>query len=71
MRVQVSKSKNSESLYISKAVRIDGKSTSKVVERLGTLEEVKQKAQGQDPYEWARERAKVLTEQEKIKLARF
>ncbi|MDN6639591.1 MAG: IS1634 family transposase [Tetragenococcus sp.] len=65
MRVQVSKSKNSESLYISKAVRIDGKSTSKVVERLGTLEEVKQKAQGQDPYEWARERAQVLTEQEK------
>lgn len=66
MRVQVSKSKNSESLYISKAVRIDGKSTSKVVERLGTLEEVKQKAQGQDPYEWARERAQVLTEQEKM-----
>lgn len=65
MRVQVSKSKNSESLYISKAVRIDGKSTSKVVERLGTLEEVRQKAQGQDPYEWARERAQLLTEQEK------
>jgi len=65
MRVQVSKSKNSKSLYITKAVRIDGKSTSKVVEKLGTIEEVAQKAQGQDPYEWAKERAKLLTEQER------
>lgn len=65
MRVQISKSKNSETLYITKALRINGKSTSKVVERLGTIEEVIQKAKGQDPYEWARARAKFLTEQAK------
>ena len=65
MRVQISKSKNSESLYITKALRKNGKSTSKVVERLGTIEEVIQKANGQDPYEWAKERAKYLTEQDK------
>ena len=41
------------------------KSTSKVVEKLGTLEEVIQKANGQDPYEWAKNRAKDLTKQEK------
>ena len=65
MRLQVTKTKNSESFFIIKSYRKDGKSTSKVVEKLGTLEEVIQKANGRDPYEWAKERARCLTEQEK------
>lgn len=65
MRVQVSKSKNSETLYISKSFRVNGKSTTKIIEKLGSLEEVRAKAGNQDPYEWAKERAKFLTEQEK------
>jgi hypothetical protein len=65
MHVKVTKSKNSKSFYIIKSVRINGKSTSKIVEKLGTLEEVIQKANGQDPYEWANQRAKFLTEQAK------
>lgn len=65
MRLQITKTKNSESFFITKSYRKNGKSTSKVVEKLGTLEEVIQKANGQDPYEWAKNRAKDLTEQEK------
>ena len=52
-------------VLVIKSYRKDGKSTSKVVEKLGTLEEVIQKANGRDPYEWAKERARCLTEQEK------
>ena len=65
MRVNISKSKNSESLYIVKSINVNGKNTSKIVERLGTIEEVRVKAKGQDPYKWARARAKKLTQQEK------
>jgi transposase len=65
MRVKKTTSKNSESLYIIKSVTIDGKNTSKIVEKLGTIEEVTQKANGHDPYEWARKRAAFLTQQEK------
>jgi transposase len=64
MRVKISKSKNSESLYIIKSVYIKGKNTSKIVEKLGTLQEVIDKANGEDPYLWAKKRAKFLTEQE-------
>lgn len=67
MRVKISESKNSKSLYIIKSVRINGKSTSKIVEKLGTLEEVTLKANGQDPYEWAKARAKELTKQASMK----
>ena len=67
MRVNISKSKNSESLYIIKSINVNGKNTSKIVERLGTIEEVRVKAKGQDPYKWARARAKKLTQQEKDK----
>lgn len=67
MRLKISKSKNSESLYIIKTIRVNGKNTSKIVEKLGTIQEVKAKANGEDPYVWAKARAKELTEQAKIK----
>lgn len=41
-----------------------GKSTSKIVERLGTLEEVKQKADGEDPVVWAKEYIAQKTKEE-------
>ena len=60
------KSKNSISFYIVKSFRNEeGKSTSKVVERLGNLEEVTIKANGEDPYVWAKARAAELTRFEK------
>ena len=40
MRVKITKSKNAESLYIIKSFRKNGKSTSKIIETLGTIDEV-------------------------------
>ncbi len=64
MRLHVSKSANAECFYIVESIRKDGKNTSRVVERLGNLEEVRIRAGGADPYEWAREYARRLTQEE-------
>ncbi len=67
MRLQTVKSKNAISFYIVKSFRNKkGKSTSKVVEKLGTLEEVTIKANGEDPYVWAKAYAAELTRLEKL-----
>ena len=65
MRLQIVKSKNAESFYIVKSTYINKKHSSRVVEKLGTLEEVKIKAGKENPYEWAKKYAKELTIQEK------
>ena len=65
MRLSISKSKNATSFYIIKSTYIDKKHSTKIVEKLGTLEEVKAKAGNKDPYEWANEYAKELTIKEK------
>ncbi len=53
MRLNIIKSKNACSFYVIKSVTVDGRRTTKIVEKLGTLEELKEKLNGQDPYEWA------------------
>lgn len=65
MKLTVSKSKNSVHFYASKSVIINGKSTTKTVEKIGSLEEVKEKCGDMDPYEWARQYVKDLTAKEK------
>lgn len=65
MRLSISKSKNSTSLYVIKSVYNNGVSTTKVVERLGTVKELKEKLDGQDPIEWARDYIKELNEKER------
>ncbi len=65
MRLSISKSKNATLFYIIKSTYIDRKHSTKIVEKLGTLEEVKAKAGNKDPYEWANEYAKELTIKEK------
>ncbi len=65
MRLNVVRSKNAASLYIIKSYRENGKNTSKIIEKLGTEEELREKLGGKDPYEWGRERAKELTRLEK------
>lgn len=65
MKLTVSKSKNSVHFYASKSVIINGKSTTKTVKKIGTLEEVKEKCGDMDPYEWARQYVKNLTDKEK------
>jgi hypothetical protein len=65
MRVTSSKSKNSESLYIIKSFTENGARTTKTVERLGTVESLREKLGGADPHEWAKDRAAELTRLEK------
>ena len=65
MKLLVSKSKNSASLYVQKAFRENGVSTSKIVEKLGTEEELRAKLNGRDPYEWAKEYIGELNRKEK------
>lgn len=67
MRVKVTKSKNAESFYVIKSVRLEnGKTTSAVVEKLGTRESIQEMiGVDKDVEQWARNRAAELTEQEK------
>jgi len=68
MQLQVTKSKNAESFYIIKSYRNKktGKTTSKIVEKLGTRQELEAKlGDGVDVSAWARQRAKELTEAER------
>ena len=67
MRLTITKSKNSESFFVIKSVTINGKRTSKVIEKLGNLEEVTLKAQGQNPYVWAKQYVELLNKEEKEK----
>ncbi len=65
MRLSVSKSKNSMSLYVKDDVTINGKRTTKVVEKLGTVDELREKLGGRDPIEWAKEYIAELNRLEK------
>lgn len=67
MRLKVTKSKNSASLYIIKSVynTKTQSNTSKIVEKLGTEAELRERLDGQDPYEWAKAYFEELNEQEK------
>ena len=55
MKLVISKSKNAASLYVVKSIYVNGKHTSKVVEKLGTIAELQKKLNGQDPVVWAKE----------------
>ena len=65
MRLQISKSKNSASLYIIKTIYTNGKEHTKIVEKLGTEKELREKLNGQDPYEWAKKYIEELNKKEK------
>lgn len=65
MRLTITKSKNSKSFFVIKSVTINGKRTSKVIEKLGNLEEVTIKAKGKNPYIWAKEYVQLLNKEEK------
>ena len=65
MKLTVSKSKNSVSFYVQKSIRkSNGTSTTITIEKLGTIEEVKTKAKGMDPYKWAQEYVNELNRRE-------
>jgi transposase len=65
MRLQISKSKNSASLYVIKTIYTNGKEHTKIVEKLGTYDELKKKLNGQEPKEWAKKYIEELNKKEK------
>lgn len=65
MKLTKSSSKNSTTYYVQKSYRIGSKTSTKTVERLGSLEELKARAGDMDPIEWAKEYVKKLTLAEK------
>ncbi|PXV93351.1 DDE family transposase [Lachnotalea glycerini] len=66
MRLKVTKSKNSASLYIIKSIYNPKtqSNTSVIVEKLGTEAELREKLNGADPYEWAKKYIEKLNKQE-------
>lgn len=65
MRLKISKSKNSLSLYVIKDVVTKEKRTSKIVQKLGTYDELLKKLNGEDPIEWAKKYIEELNKKEK------
>lgn len=65
MRLKISRSKNSASLYVTKTVYIDKKERTITVEKLGTYNELLKKLNGQDPIEWAKKYIEELNKKEK------
>ncbi|MGI6727238.1 MAG: IS1634 family transposase [Anaerovoracaceae bacterium] len=65
MRLKVSRSKNSASLYVTKTVYVDKKERTITVEKLGTEKELREKLNGQDPYVWAKGYIEELNKKEK------
>lgn len=67
MRLKVTKSKNSASLYVIKSVYNSKtqSNSSVIVEKLGTEAELREKLNGLDPYEWAKNYIDELNQKEK------
>lgn len=65
MRLSISKSKNATSLYVMKSTYENGVHSTKIVEKLGTEADLREKLDGRDPYEWAKEYIEELNRLEK------
>ena len=65
MRLKISRSKNSASLYVIKSTWINGVHSTKIVEKLGTYADLKKQLNGQDPIEWANKYIEELNQKEK------
>ena len=65
MKVSVSKSKNQTIYYLSKSVWVDGKSTTKTIEKIGSEEELLKVCGDLTPLEWAKQYAAKRSAEEK------
>lgn len=65
MRLKVSRSKNAASLYVTKTIYEGKKQRTITVEKLGTEKDLREKLNGRDPYEWARQYIEQLNQKEK------
>lgn len=65
MKATFSKTKNGVRAYIQKSVRINGRSTTIPVKKLGLLEDIRKEHGCADPRQWVLDLAKRMTEEEK------
>lgn len=65
MKLTCAGTRHSPTYYVQKSVRIGSKTTTRTVERLGSIEEIKARCGNADPVEWAKEYTKKLTIAEK------
>lgn len=65
MRLSITHTKNNTYFYMIKSYRENGKNKTKIIERLGELKEVEQKANGEDPIIWARKYIEERNQEEK------
>lgn len=65
MKVSVSKSKNQTIYYLSKSVWVDGKSTTKTIEKIGSEDELLKVCGELTPLEWAKQYAAIRSAEEK------
>ena len=66
MRLKHNKTAKGNCYYIIRSVYKNGKNTSETVEKLGYPEEIKEKYQCNDPYQWMEERLNKLNEEEEL-----
>lgn len=66
MRLNIVKSKNAEQLYIIKSIRKDGKATTRIMKKLGTMASLLPKFDNDRDkvIAWAKDEAKIMTEAE-------
>lgn len=66
MRLNIVKSKNAEQLYIIKSVRVNGKSTSRIIKKLGTMASLLPKFNNdrESVISWAKNEAEIMTQKE-------
>ena len=65
MRLKITESKNSKSLYVIRSTYKKGKHSSEIIEKLGTYSELSTKLNGKDPIAWAKSYIVELNEKEK------
>ena len=65
MRLSITHTKNNTYFYMIKSYRENGKNKTKIIERLGELKEVEQKANGEDPIIWAKKYIEKRNQEEK------
>ncbi len=67
LRINIVKSKNAEQIYVIKSFRKDGKSTSKIMKKLGTMASLlpQHNNDREQVISWAKEQARLMTEADK------
>ena len=66
MRLSFSKSPNATNLFVIEDVTVNGRRTTHVVESLGSIKDLTERLNGQDPIEWAKAYVKELNEKKKM-----